>query len=243
MIPATAAPAHTSSTICVSDRSVRLPQRVRAWTRRGQVRCPLTRRVIGEAMQSIHKFEHSLLHRSPAAGRERKTFGSFVAVHVVARLHPARVRCATRPIPFRKSLERSRCAIVATHFNRTKDFIAVRPPRRGFNNFAWLAEQRALTTYHRLRDRGRQLFPTQVIRTQKLYHRQVYEFAYHRAKLAFLRDGTLDDKRASATTSTARFSVLADFLESVPHTCPQDLFQIENGAARKLRGILSRSTN
>jgi DNA-directed RNA polymerase subunit RPC12/RpoP len=68
----------------------------------------------------------------------------------------------------------------------------------------WLAEHPALTTYRRLRDRGRQLFTaTQVIRTHKLYHRQVYEFAYHRAKLAFLKDGTLDDKRATGTSSTS----------------------------------------
>jgi DNA-directed RNA polymerase subunit RPC12/RpoP len=95
----------------------------------------------------------------------------------------------------------------------------------------WLAEHPALTTYHRLRDRGRRLFtPTQLIRTQKLYHRQVYEFAYHRAKLAFLKDGTLDDTRASCATSTARFSALADFLESIPQTCPHDLFSREDGA-------------
>jgi transposase-like protein len=62
----------------------------------------------------------------------------------------------------------------------------------------WLSEHPTLTTYRRLRECGRRLFtPTQIIRTQKLYHRQVYEFAYHRAKLAFLRDGTLDDKRTS----------------------------------------------
>ena len=95
----------------------------------------------------------------------------------------------------------------------------------------WLAEHPALTTYRRLRDRGRRLFtPTQVIRTHKLYHRQVYEFAYHRAKLAFLRDGTLDDKRATRATSTARFSALADFLESIPQTCPHDLFQRDDGS-------------
>jgi len=69
-----------------------------------------------------------------------------------------------------------------------------------------------------------------LIRTHKLYHRQVYEFAYHRAKLAFLKDGTLDDKRASGATSTARFSPLADFLESIPQTCPHDLFQREDGS-------------
>jgi transposase-like protein len=94
----------------------------------------------------------------------------------------------------------------------------------------WLAQHPALTTYRRLRDRGRRLFtPTQIIRSHKLYHRQVYEFAYHRAKLAFLKDGTLDDKRASGATSTARFSALADFLESIPQTCRHDLFQSEDG--------------
>src|ERR1700674_1322837 len=95
----------------------------------------------------------------------------------------------------------------------------------------WLAEHPALTTYRRLRDRGRQLFtPTQLIRSHKLYHRQVYEFAYHRAKLAFLQDGTLDDKRAAGTTSTWRFSAVANFLESIPQTCPHDLFQREEGS-------------
>ena len=95
----------------------------------------------------------------------------------------------------------------------------------------WLAEHPALTTYRRLRDRGRPLFtPTQVIRSHKLYHRQVYEFAYHRAKLAFLRDGTLDDKRAFGATSTARFWALPNFLESIPQTCPHDLFQSEDGS-------------
>jgi transposase-like protein len=56
----------------------------------------------------------------------------------------------------------------------------------------WLGEHPRLTSYRRLRQRGRVLFtPTQVIRTIKLYHRQVYEFAFHRAKLTFLRIGTL----------------------------------------------------
>jgi DNA-directed RNA polymerase subunit RPC12/RpoP len=95
----------------------------------------------------------------------------------------------------------------------------------------WLSEHPALTSYRRLRARGRQLFlPARVIRAQKLYHRQVYEFAYHRAKLAFLRDGTLDDKRSAGAGSTARFSALADFLEAIPTTCPHDLFRREDGA-------------
>src|ERR1700680_3100492 len=95
----------------------------------------------------------------------------------------------------------------------------------------WLAEHPALTTYRRLRDRVCRLFtPTQVIRAHKLYHRQVYEFGYHRAKLAFLKDGTLDDKRAAGASSTSRFSALADFVESIPQTCPHDLFRREEGA-------------
>jgi hypothetical protein len=95
----------------------------------------------------------------------------------------------------------------------------------------WLSEHPTLTTYRRLRECGRRLFtPTQIIRTQKLYHRQVYEFAYHRAKLAFLRDGTLDDKRTSGRTSSSRFAALADFLEAIHKTCPHDLFQREDGS-------------
>jgi hypothetical protein len=95
----------------------------------------------------------------------------------------------------------------------------------------WLTAHPSLTTYRRIRARGRRLFtPTQVIRAHKLYHRQVYEFAYHRAKLAFLRDGTLDDKRATSAASTARFAAVADFLESIPTTCPHDLFRREDGA-------------
>ena len=95
----------------------------------------------------------------------------------------------------------------------------------------WLSQHPSLTAYRRFRDRGHRLFtPTQVIRSHKLYHRQVYEFAYHRAKLAFLRDGSLDEKRAGTRFSTARFAPLADFLESVPTACPHDLFRRESAA-------------
>ncbi len=94
----------------------------------------------------------------------------------------------------------------------------------------WLNQHPKATTYARLRARGKELFaPTTAIRSIKLYHRQVYEFAYHRAKLAFLRDGTLDDKRAASANSTSRFSPLADFLESIPQACPHDLFNREDG--------------
>ena len=91
----------------------------------------------------------------------------------------------------------------------------------------WLSAHPGLTTYRRLRARGRTLFtPPQLIRIIKLYHAQVYEFGYHRAKLAFLRDGTLDDRR----TGDKKFAALADFLESVPRSCPHELFRREEGA-------------
>jgi hypothetical protein len=59
------------------------------------------------------------------------------------------------------------------------------------------------------------LKPSQAIRTTKLYHRQVYEYAYHQPKLAFLR----------GSDEHARFAELADFLEAVPTRCPHHLFQ------------------
>jgi transposase-like protein len=91
----------------------------------------------------------------------------------------------------------------------------------------WLAEHPDLTTYRRLPARGLTLFkPPQIIRTVKLYHRQIYEFSYHRAKLAFLRNGTLDDRRSGDT----RFAPLADFLDQAAHTRPDDLFRREEGA-------------
>ena len=90
----------------------------------------------------------------------------------------------------------------------------------------WLAAHPGLTTYRRLRARGLKLFkPPQIIRATKLYHRQVYEFSVHRAKLALLRDGALDDRRYGDT----RFAGLADFLETAHQTCPHELFQREDG--------------
>jgi len=87
----------------------------------------------------------------------------------------------------------------------------------------WLAEHRALTTYDRLREGGRRLFkPSQIIRAIKLYHRQIYKFEYHRAKLALLRQGK----------EHARFAAVADFLERVPAECPHELFQGSERASK-----------
>jgi transposase-like protein len=81
---------------------------------------------------------------------------------------------------------------------------------------SWMDEHHDLTSYARLRDQARAKFPpNQTIRSRKLYHRQVYSFAYHQPKLALLREDP----------HGRRFAPLADFLERVPDSCPHDLFQ------------------
>jgi transposase-like protein len=88
---------------------------------------------------------------------------------------------------------------------------------------SWMAEHRDLTTYHRLRGHSPiRLKPAQTIRSIKLYHRQVYSFAYHRPKLALLR----------ADAQHRRFASVADFLEQVPSICPHDLFQDSSRASQ-----------
>jgi transposase-like protein len=90
---------------------------------------------------------------------------------------------------------------------------------------SWLREYGPHCTYRRLRADGVSRFsPEQTIRSIKLYHRQIYGFAYHRPKLEFIRAGTLDDKRWRDT----KFAPVAEFLESVPTECPHDLFRRED---------------
>src|SRR5579863_8644931 len=73
----------------------------------------------------------------------------------------------------------------------------------------WLQDYQQHCSYRRLRAKARSRFPaSQTIRSIKLYHRQVYSFAFHRPKLDLVRTGELDDKRKG----DARFAKLADFL-------------------------------
>jgi ATP-dependent exoDNAse (exonuclease V) beta subunit len=66
----------------------------------------------------------------------------------------------------------------------------------------------------------------------KLYHRQVYEYAYHRPKLALLTE----------TTEHARFTgSLASFLEAVPKACPHDLFTASVRASQTAADFIDRS--
>jgi transposase-like protein len=88
---------------------------------------------------------------------------------------------------------------------------------------AWIAEHDNLLSYRRLRDDGRRRFPPeQAIRSVKLYHRQVYRYAFHRPKLEMLRE----------SSEHARFAAVANFLEAIPLVCPHNLFRMDENGAR-----------
>jgi transposase-like protein len=97
----------------------------------------------------------------------------------------------------------------------------------------WLSDHKDVLSYLRLRETGRHLFPpAQTIRSIKLYHRQIYGYAFHRSKLELLRRGELDNKRHG----DKRFAPLANFLEAIPLICPHELFRAEErGRASQAR--------
>ena len=80
----------------------------------------------------------------------------------------------------------------------------------------WVKEFAELCSYDRMRPYGLKLYtPHQVIQKVNLYHRQVYEFCYHRAKTALI----LQDFKHS------KFENVREFLEAVQTECPHQFFQ------------------
>jgi len=73
--------------------------------------------------------------------------------------------------------------------------------------------------------------PAHTIRSFKLYHKQVYSFAYHRPKLEFLRKSNEHE----------RYAKLADFLESVPKICPHVLFRESSRASQISPNFIDQS--
>jgi hypothetical protein len=58
-----------------------------------------------------------------------------------------------------------------------------------------------LTAYAKPRRKALRLLPVRsTVRSIKLYHRQVYHYAYHRPKLALLREGTRTNKPIAQLT-------------------------------------------
>ena len=76
---------------------------------------------------------------------------------------------------------------------------------------SWIGAHKEHTTFRRLRAEATTIYPpAQTIRSIKLYHRQIYAFAYHRSKLTLLR----------RNPQHQRFEALATFLENVPRYMP-----------------------
>ena len=96
----------------------------------------------------------------------------------------------------------------------------------------WIHEHEELMSYHRLRKEAIRAFrPTTTIKSVKLYHRQVYEFAYHQPKLLFTR----------SSMQHGKFAGLADFIESVPTICPHELFGESARASQLDAGFINPS--
>jgi len=75
----------------------------------------------------------------------------------------------------------------------------------------WVKEFKSLCRYERMREYGLKLFsPNQVIKSVRLYHRQVFDFLYHQAKTALI----LQDYKHY------KFEALREFLEIIAVECP-----------------------
>lgn len=80
----------------------------------------------------------------------------------------------------------------------------------------WVDDYAELCRYSRLRPYGMKLYkPHQAIQTVHLFHRQVYDFSVHKAKLALI----LQERQH------ARFGNLRELLEAVQAECPHQFFQ------------------
>lgn len=81
----------------------------------------------------------------------------------------------------------------------------------------WLVEFKAICKYERLRPFAKKLYlPEETAPGISLYHRQVYKFRIHRAKLALLLEEDIKHRR---------FWPLRELLESLFQECPHHLFK------------------
>ncbi len=81
----------------------------------------------------------------------------------------------------------------------------------------WLENFKELCKYSRMRKFGKKLYsPQQTVQGISLYHRQIYKFRIHRAKLALLSQ---EDPRHY------KLSPLREFLEAIFEECPHHLFK------------------
>jgi transposase-like protein len=80
----------------------------------------------------------------------------------------------------------------------------------------WVKELADICSYGRLRDFGLKIYsPAQVVQSFQMYHRQIYRFRYHRAKIAL----------ALQEFGHYRFAPLREYLDSIATDCPHYLFK------------------
>ncbi|MFC1521596.1 PD-(D/E)XK nuclease family protein [Elusimicrobiota bacterium] len=106
----------------------------------------------------------------------------------------------------------------------------------------WLKEFRALCSYRRLRKAGMRLFgPSEIIHTATLFHKQVYRYRFHRAKLDLLFSEAPNTHGCQASRRFKqdghdRLLPLQDYLVRMAQTCPRDIFVKEGPRASQLWG-------
>ena len=104
---------------------------------------------------------------------------------------------------------------------RIKERFGVAVPMRTLSS--WIAENRDLTTYARMRAQGMAAFrPTRIIRSVRLHHQQVYRYAIHRGKLKALLD----------IPKNAGLHPVGDYLIEMAEECPHSLFQTDGRASQ-----------
>ncbi|MBA3065138.1 PD-(D/E)XK nuclease family protein [bacterium] len=90
----------------------------------------------------------------------------------------------------------------------------------------WVKEFEPLCRYSRMREYGLKLFsPNQVIKSVRLFHRQVFDFKYHQAKIALI----LQDYKHY------KFEPLREFLDIIAVECPHQLFKDSPRASEEKR--------
>lgn len=101
----------------------------------------------------------------------------------------------------------------SSHLIKEKYGLNLRPATLG----DWIGEFSDLCRYTRIRRVGKKLYsPNQIIRGVNLYHRQVYKFRIHQAKLSLLLQ---EDTRHRG------FGPVVEFLQAIPRECPHHLFR------------------
>lgn len=95
----------------------------------------------------------------------------------------------------------------------------------------WLKEYAPLLPFLRMRDFAAKKYnQREAIQESKMFHKQIYEFKYHRAKTDLLLD---EDFKHS------KFRPLQQFLELVAAECPHQIFQNETKRASEFKNVFN----